>query len=153
MIILSVDYGDARTGIAVCDAGEMMASPLCVIRETSRTKLVTEIIQLAQTKQAELILVGLPLNMDASHGSRAEKSKQFAEIIALQSGIETLLWDERLTSVSANAQLSAAGIRGKKRKEKVDAVAAAMLLDDYISYRKTVRTHVPKQESSDAEQK
>ena len=136
MIILSVDYGDARTGIAVCDAGEMMASPLCVIQELSRTKLVAGIIQLAQAKQAKLILVGLPLNMDASHGSRAEKSKQIARIIAQQSGIETLLWDERLTSVSANAQLSAAGIRGKKRKEKVDAVAAAMLLDDYIRYRK-----------------
>lgn len=136
MIILSVDYGDARTGVAVCDALEMMASPLCVIHELSRTKLVDQISELAKTRNAGLILVGLPVNMDSSHGSRAEKSKEFAKLVEQQCGIETLLWDERLTSVSANAQLNAAGIRGKKRKEKVDAVAAAMLLDDYIRFRK-----------------
>jgi len=136
MIILSVDYGDVRTGVAVCDAMELMAVPLCVLVEISRTKLIAKISELAKAKQAGLILVGLPVNMDASHGSRAEKSKQFALLLAQQSGIETLLWDERLTSVSANAQLTSAGTRGKKRKEKVDAVAAAMILDDYIRYRK-----------------
>lgn len=136
MIILSVDYGESRTGIAVCDATEMLASPVCVINEKSRTKLIAAISDLAKARKAGLILVGLPLNMNASHGSRAEKSRQFAQLLEQHSGIQTQLWDERLTSVSANAQLSAAGIRGEKRKEKIDAVAAAMLLDDYIRYRK-----------------
>ncbi|HOU11150.1 MAG TPA: Holliday junction resolvase RuvX [Clostridiales bacterium] len=136
MVILSVDYGESRTGIAVCDATEMLASPVCVINEKSRTKLIAAISDLAKARKAGLILVGLPLNMDASHGSRAEKSRQFAQLLEQHSGIQTQLWDERLTSVSANAQLSAAGIRGEKRKEKIDAVAAAMLLDDYIRYRK-----------------
>lgn len=136
MVILSVDYGESRTGIAVCDATEMLASPVCVINEKSRTKLIAAISDLAKARKAGLILVGLPLNMNASHGSRAEKSRQFAQLLEQHSGIQTQLWDERLTSVSANAQLSAAGIRGEKRKEKIDAVAAAMLLDDYIRYRK-----------------
>jgi len=143
MIILSVDYGDARTGVAICDPAELMAVPLCVIYEKSRSKLVAEISKIALNKKASLILVGLPVNMDATHGERAKKSKQFAQLVTQQSGIATLLWDERLTSVSANAQLYAVGIRGIKRKEKVDAVAAAMILDDYIRYRKNCKINEP----------
>lgn len=136
MIILSVDYGDSRTGIAVCDALEMLASPVCVIEESYAPKLIKRIADICKDKRAELIVVGYPINMDSSEGERAKKCKELASLISEEISIKTVLWDERLTTVSAHMALNMTNTRGKKRKAVVDAVAATMILQDYLDYRR-----------------
>lgn len=136
MIILSVDYGDARTGIAVCDRTELLASPVTVISETDRDTLLEKIADLALERRAELIVVGLPVNMDGTHGSRAQACEDFAQALTELCSIPTVMRDERLTTVSAHNVLNATNTRGKKRKAVVDAVSAVMILQDYIDYRR-----------------
>ena len=136
MIILSVDYGDKRTGIAVCDKFEMLASPVCVITEWNIDSLVNKIIDVAKEKRAEEIVVGLPKNMDGSEGFRADACKELGEKLKNLTEIPVNFWDERLTTVSAHKILSENNVRGKKRKAVVDAVAADIILQDYIDFRK-----------------
>ena len=132
MIILSVDYGDMRTGVAVCDRMEILASPVGVVKGDYAPKVAKEINQIAIDKKAELIVVGLPKNMDGSEGERADKCREFASLIEEVSGIKTVMCDERLTTVSAHRALSAVDVRGQKRKDVVDAVSAVMILEDYL---------------------
>ncbi len=136
MIILSVDYGDKRTGIAVCDKFEMLASPVCVITEWNIDTLANKIIDVAKEKRAEEIVVGLPKNMDGSEGFRADACKELGEKLKSLTEIPVNFWDERLTTVSAHKILSENNVRGKKRKAVVDAVAADIILQDYIDFRK-----------------
>lgn len=136
MIILSVDYGNARTGIAVCDRTELLASPVTVISETDRDTLLKKIADIALERRAELIVVGLPVNMDGTHGSRAQACEDFAQALTELCSIPTVMRDERLTTVSAHNVLNATNTRGKKRKAVVDAVSAVMILQDYIDYRR-----------------
>ena len=136
MIILSVDYGDKRTGIAVCDKLEMLASPVCVITEWNIDSLANKIVDIAKEKRAEEIVVGLPKNMDGSEGFRADACKELGEKLKNLSEIPVQFWDERLTTVSAHKILSDNNVRGKKRKAVVDAVAADIILQDYIDSRK-----------------
>ena len=136
MIILSVDYGDKRTGIAVCDKYEMLASPVCVITEWNIDTLANKIIDVAKEKTAEEIVVGLPKNMDGSEGFRADACKELGEKLKNLTEIPIKFWDERLTTVSAHKILSDNNVRGKKRKAVVDAVAADIILQDYIDSRK-----------------
>ena len=136
MIIMSVDLGKARTGIAVSDSGESFAFPKKVITEYNEEKLINKICETAKELDAKLIVVGYPKNMDGSAGWRAEECKAVSEKITKISGIETVLWDERCTTVSAHTALNFTNTRGKKRKEVVDAVAAVIILEDYLKYRK-----------------
>lgn len=136
MIIMSVDLGKARTGIAISDNGESFAFPKTVINEYNTQKLVTKISDCAKEFCAELIVVGLPKNMDGSEGERAEECRQIGLDIANQSGIEVVMWDERCTTVSAHTALNFTDTRGKKRKAVVDAVAAVIILEDYLKFRK-----------------
>ncbi len=136
MIILSVDYGDRRTGIAVCDKLEMLASPVCVLCEWNAEALAKKIVNIANEKKAEIIVVGLPRNMDGSKGFRVEACLELAELIKSQCSIKVDFWDERLTTVSAHKILNENNVRGKKRKSVIDAVAAELILQDYIDYRK-----------------
>ena len=136
MIIMAVDLGKARTGIAVSDSGESFAFPKTVITEYNTERLVNKISALAYEYGAELIVVGYPKNMDGSSGSRAEECAQIAKKIKAASGIETVLWDERCTTVSAHTALNFTDTRGKKRKQVIDAVAAVIILEDYLKYRK-----------------
>lgn len=133
---MAIDYGDVRTGVAVCDKFEMLASPVCVITERNVDKVIEEIDIQAKNLKAELIVVGLPKNMDSSIGERALKCREFAEKVSYVTGLETVLRDERLSTVSAHNVLNATNTRGKKRKAVVDQVAAVMILQDYIDYRK-----------------
>ena len=133
---MAIDYGDVRTGVAVCDKFEMLASPVCVITERNEDKVIEEIDIQAKNLKAELIVVGLPKNMDSSIGERALKCREFAEKVSSVTGLETVLRDERLSTVSAHNVLNATNTRGKKRKAVVDQVAAVMILQDYIDYRK-----------------
>ena len=136
MIILSVDYGDARTGIAVCDKTEFLASPVTVIKESYAPKLAVKVAEIAREKKAELVVVGYPVNMDGSRGPRAEKCADFAKLLEEEHGLTTTLWDERLTTVEAHRTLNMTNTRGKDRKAVVDAVAATFILEDYMKYRK-----------------
>ncbi len=136
MIIMSVDLGKARTGIAVSDSSESFAFPKCVITEYNTEKLVTKIAEKQKEYGADLVVVGYPKNMNGSIGERAEECKAIAEKIGLATNIETVLWDERCTTVSAHTALNYTDTRGKKRKDIVDAVAAVIILEDYLSFRK-----------------
>ncbi len=136
MIIMSVDYGDARTGVAFCDKSETLASPYCVINEKYKPKLVDKLAETAAEKNAEKIVVGLPVNMDGSYGYRCDECRELGEMLNKKSGIEVDYQDERLTTVIAHDFLSANNVRGKKRKEKVDAVSAVIILQSYIDKHK-----------------
>lgn len=136
MVIISVDYGDKRTGIAVCDKLEMLASPVSVITEWNQDVLANKIVEIANEKKAEQIVVGLPKNMDGTMGFRSEACKALGELLKSLTEIPIVYWDERLTTVSAHRILSENNVRGKKRKNVVDAVAADIILQDYIDSRK-----------------
>ncbi len=139
MIIMSVDYGDKRTGIAICDKLEMLASPVGVLAEWNPETLADKIVNLAIEKKAETIVIGLPKNMDGSQGFRADACKELGELVKARSQIPVEFWDERLTTVSAHRILSENNVRGKKRKAVVDSVAAEIILQDYIDWRKSRR--------------
>lgn len=136
MIIMSVDLGKARTGIAICDKLESMAFPNQVITEYNREVLYKKIANIAKENKVELIVVGLPKNMDGSLGFKAEECKEAAQKIEEITNIKTVLYDERCTTVLAHTALKTNGVFGKKRKAVVDAVAAVMILEDYLNYRK-----------------
>ncbi len=138
MVIMSVDLGLARTGIAMCDRSQTLAFPKMVISEHNPDRLVQKICELAQAENAERIVVGYPRNVDGSAGSRAQACAELAERIERSSGIDTVLRDERYTTVSAHIALNAADVRGKKRKNTVDAVAATIILQDYLDYLKNI---------------
>ena len=138
MVIMSVDYGDKRTGIAICDKFEMLASPVCVLVEWNAETLAEKIVSLANEKKAETILIGLPKNMDGTKGFRADACEQLGDLIKSKTSIPVDFWDERLTTVSAHRILSETNVRGKKRKSVVDAVAAEIILQDYIDSRKKI---------------
>lgn len=132
MVIISVDYGDARTGIAACDKLQMLASPVCVIAEKDRERLISKISEIASEKKAERFCVGLPKNMDGSFGFRAEACREFGEQLQKETGIPVVFRDERLTTVSAHSILNSNDVRGKKRKNIVDAVSAVLILEEYL---------------------
>lgn len=136
MVILSVDYGDARTGVAVCDKMEILASPVGVIHEGYKPKVIAKLSEIIKEKKPELIVVGHPVNMDGTRGERAQKCADFAAKLQEETGIETKLFDERLTTVSAHRILSDNNVRGQKRKNVVDAVSAVMILEGFMRSRK-----------------
>ncbi len=136
MKILAVDYGDSRTGLASCDKSESIASPVETITEWNRERLLEKISDKAKELGTELIVVGLPKNMNGSEGERAEKCREFALELSEASGIETTLWDERITTVEAIGILNETNVRGKKRKAVIDTVAATLILENYLEYRK-----------------
>lgn len=136
MIIMSVDFGDSRTGIAVCGKSEMLASPVCVISEKNFEECIHKTAQLAEEQRAEEVVVGYPKNMNGTIGERAEKCQLFSEELAKIIKCPVKLWDERCTTVSAHNYLNVTNTRGKKRKAVVDAVAAVIILESYLEYRR-----------------
>lgn len=137
MKIMSIDYGDARTGIAFCDVRETLASSYTVINESYAPKLVDKIIDIINKECPEKIVIGLPRNMDGTYGFRAEKCKELGNLLSEKSSVEIDYEDERLTTVIAHDILSSNNVRGKKRKGIVDAVSAVIILQDYIDKRKS----------------
>ena len=136
MKIMSVDFGDARTGLAMCDKTEFLASPKDVIHEKRFEHTVEKVANAAKEYGAEAVIVGLPLNMNGSEGPRAELCREFAAKLAEQIEVPVRMWDERQTTVSAAGYLNETDTRGKKRKAVIDAVAAVIILDSYIQWRK-----------------
>lgn len=136
MIIMSVDFGDSRTGIAVCGKSEMIASPVTVINEKDFTECIKKTAALAKEQRAEEVVVGYPKNMNGTVGERAEKCQLFADELAKLIDCPVKLWDERCTTVSAHNYLNVTNTRGKKRKAVVDAVAATIILESYLEFRR-----------------
>ena len=136
MKIMAVDFGDARTGLAICDKTELLASPVGVIHEKRFEYAVEKVAAAAAENRAEAVIVGLPLNMNGSEGPRAELCRNFAEQLSSRVNVPVRMWDERQTTVSAAGYLNQTDTRGKKRKEVIDAVAAVIILDSYLQWRK-----------------
>lgn len=136
MIILGVDLGKVRTGLALCDSGEILASPLAVIRETNQERLVEKIAAAASENHARLLVVGLPRNMDGSEGESAQNAREMGKLLEEKTGLPVKLWDERGTTVTAHGYLNDVNVRGKKRKAVVDAVAAVVILQSYLDGNK-----------------
>lgn len=141
MIIMSVDLGKARTGIAVCDKTEFLASPYTVIFEKSPSRLVEKVAGAAKETKAELIVVGLPKNMDGSEGESAENARAFAEKISEITGLPVEMQDERGTTITAHNFLNATDTRGKKRKNVVDEVAATIILQNFLDARRNRKSN------------
>ena len=134
--IMGIDYGDARTGVAISDLLCSIVGSTCVVPSRNTEKALDDILQLVKQNDVGRIVVGLPKNMDSSVGERAQKCIEFAERLSKVTGIEAVMRDERLSTVSAHNVLNNTNTRGKKRKNVVDQVAAVMILQDYIDYRK-----------------
>lgn len=133
---LAVDYGDARTGLAGCDASETITSPITPqIKEKSMNKVAAAVTAVAAQRGAEGLVCGLPRNMDGTEGSRAAKSRRFAQRLANAAGCPVVLWDERRTTVSAAAILAGNDTFGQKRKERLDSVSAAVILESFLNWR------------------
>ena len=134
MRIMSVDFGDSRTGIAVCDKSEFLASPLTVIFEKNFERCLEKTAELAKKEQAELLVVGYPKNMNDTEGERVEKTQKFKEDLERRTGLPVVLWDERLTTVAADKSMMEMGIRRENRKNYVDEIAAMFILQGYLDY-------------------
>ncbi len=136
MKIMAVDYGDSRTGLATCDKGEILASPLMIIQEKDFDRCVEKTAEQAKLNRAERIVVGNPINMNGTLGPRSEKCALFAEKLRALVDVEVVMWDERSSTVSAINIMNENNVRGKKRKETLDAAAAAIILESYLAYRR-----------------
>lgn len=136
MRILAVDLGLVRTGLAVCDAGEVLASPLYSIKEGNPEKVPEKVAQAAKAEKAEMIVVGHPKNMDGSCGESAKRAERFAQTLQTLTDLPVQLWDERMTTMSAIGFLNDTDVRGKKRKDVIDAVSASIILQNFLDSRK-----------------
>lgn len=133
--IMGVDYGDARTGIAVSDLLCSIVGTTSVIHSRNAEKTIAQICVMVKDSDVGEIVVGLPKNMDGTEGVRAELCREFAKRLEQETGLPVQLWDERRTTVEAHNILSQHNYHGKKRKDTVDAVAASLILEGYLAFR------------------
>lgn len=132
MRVMAIDYGDARTGVAVSDALGMIAGETFVITQWDAAALSKTLVAEAQARGAETLVLGLPKNMDGTEGPRAEKARALAELLRADGAKNVVMWDERRTTIDAHRILRENGKREKKHKATVDAVAAALILEGYL---------------------
>ena len=133
--IMGIDYGDARTGIAVSDLLCSIVGTTKVIHSRNMDKTIEAVCELLKGADVAEIVVGLPKNMDGTEGARAELCKAFAQKLQEATGLPVTMWDERRTTVEAHNILSQHNYHGKKRKDTVDAVAASLILEGYLAFR------------------
>ena len=136
MRVMGVDYGDARTGVAISDLLCSIVGSTTVIHSRRQEKTLEQLCVLVKQYEVGEIVVGLPKNMDGSEGPRAELCRRFAQSLEELTGLPVKLWDERRTTVEAHNILSAHNYHGQKRKDTVDAVAASLILEGYLAFRK-----------------
>ena len=136
MKIMAIDYGDAHTGIAISDYTETLAGYSDVIHSRKQEEVLSGVQRLIAEHGVELLVLGYPRNMDGTVGVRAEKCAAFAEVLRQETGLEVVLWDERRTTIDAHNILQRNGQNAKKRKKTVDAVAAALMLEGYLTRRR-----------------
>jgi len=135
MRYLAIDYGTKRTGLAICDPAETIVSPLAVIQ--GQKELLKRIVEVVESENVEAIVLGLPLNMDDSQGFQAKLVLQFAEQLKEHLRIPIHFQDERLSSFSAEEKLAPAGLKRGKRKKRLDAIAAAAILEAFLEQKNT----------------
>ena len=135
MILLGVDYGERRTGVAVCDSMGILASPVKVVTETSPKRLAVALAETARERRAEKVILGLPLRTDGTKGDKALACEALAEDLRTRFGLTVELWDERFSTTMAHQSLGAANVRAKDRRGVVDAVAAVIILQSYLDRR------------------
>lgn len=145
MRIMAIDYGDARTGVALSDATGFLAGRTFLIKSRKEDVVLEELTALARREGAQELVMGYPRNMDGTLGPRAEKYAAFAQRLNEATGLPVQLWDERRTTVDAHRILGDHGIRAKNRKDKVDAVAAALILEGYLDWKR-LQAQRPKKE-------
>ena len=136
MKIMGIDYGDARTGVAISDLLCSIVGSATVVPSRNTDKAIADIVRLAKENQVGQIVVGLPRNMDGTEGVRAQLCREFAQLLRDATGLPVDMWDERRTTVDAHNILSQHNYHGKKRKDTVDAVAASLILEGYLAFRK-----------------
>ena len=136
MRIMAIDYGDARTGVAVSDPTGLLAGYTTVIRSHRAEAVAAEVARLARELGVEELVMGFPRNMDGTEGPRADLYREFAKKLEAAAGLPVRLWDERRTTIEAHAILHESGKRMKAHKKNVDAVAASLILEGYLSYRR-----------------
>ena len=131
--IMGIDYGDARTGVAISDLLCSIVGSTAVVPSRNTEKAIADIRRLAQENNVGRIVVGLPRNMDGTEGPRAALCREFARQLSEATGLQVIMWDERRTTVEAHNILSQHNYHGKKRKDTVDAVAASLILEGYLN--------------------
>lgn len=136
MKIMAVDYGAARTGLAVCDKSEFLASPIGVIHERDYRQLINKVAYTAQQYEVSHVVVGLPKNMDGTLGEKAQKCQDFAQKLEVILQIPVTMWDERQTTMQATTYLNEVNVRGQKRKDIIDEVAATIILESFLAFRR-----------------
>ena len=132
MRILGIDYGDARVGVALSDPMGWTASELPQLKGGDMERVCEEIGKIVRENNVEKIVLGYPKNMNGTVGPRGELSEQFKEILENNLRLPVILWDERLTTVSAAAVMNTTNVRGKKRKNRLDSLSAALILENYL---------------------
>ena len=135
MKIMGIDYGDARTGVAISDLLCTIVGSTAVVPSRNTEKAIADIVKLAKDNMVGEIVVGLPRNMDGSEGPRAQLCREFAAKLEEATGLKVTMWDERRTTVEAHNILSQHKYHGQKRKNTVDAVAASLILEGYLAFR------------------
>lgn len=138
MKILGIDYGDSRTGFALSDELGFGAHTLETFHEKSMKKVAQHTAELVEETGAQKIVLGLPKNMNGTIGERGERTRQFAVLLRELVDLEIIFWDERLTTVSAHQVMNATNVRGKKRKNSVDQVAAAFILQAFLDHNRNL---------------
>ena len=136
MRIMAIDYGDAHTGIAISDPTGFLAGTTTTIHSRKEEVVLEELVKLVEQYQVDELVMGFPRNMDGTEGPRAELYKAFAAKLEEATGLKPVLWDERRTTVDAHRILFEAGKNAKKRKKTVDAVAASLILEGYLTFKK-----------------
>ena len=132
---MGIDYGDARTGVAISDLLCSIVGSTMVIPSRNQEKAIADIVRIAKEQEVGEIVVGLPKNMDGTEGERAQLCREFGEKVADATGLPVNMWDERRTTVEAHNILSQHNYHGQKRKNTVDAVAASLILEGYLAFR------------------
>ena len=136
MRIMAIDYGDAHTGIAISDPTGFLAGFTTTIHAYRPEVVADQVVALATEHGVEELVLGYPKNMDGTLGPRAEKAAAFAAVLEAETGLAVTLWDERRTTIDAHNILMAGGKNARQRKKTVDAVAAALMLEGYLTRRK-----------------
>ena len=136
MRIMAIDYGDARTGVALSDPTGFLAGQTFLIKSRKQEVVLEELVALVQRQGAQELVMGYPRNMDGTLGPRAEKYAAFARRLEEATGLPVALWDERRTTVDAHRILGEQGVRAKNRKDKIDSVAATLILEGYLDWKR-----------------
>ena len=134
--IMAIDYGDARTGVAISDPTGLLAGFTTVIHSRKPEAVAAELARLVREHRVEELVMGFPRNMDGTEGPRAELYRAFAGQVEAACGLKPVLWDERRTTVEAHSILHASGRRMKNHRKSVDAVAATLILEGYLTFRR-----------------